>query len=269
MIKRICLFYAALLLPVIAGCAAGSGNLAARVDQHDQQINKLLSQVGQVEQVLPGQAEMWSQMQAMRQELNTINGKLDDLSGGGETANLRTRVQKLENTLKEFTSQMSSTPEQGSYTPQSVSSSHSGVSPTQVSGTPVPAGASSAQAGSTARYDAGIKSFDAKRYTDAVVAFKEFAEANPRHNLASNAFFWQGESYFQMKDYARAALAYQQVIGNYPGSAKIQSSLLKQGMALYYAGKKPAGRERLEDLVKRYPSSQDASRAKQFLAQNP
>ena len=69
-----------------------------------------------------------------------------------------------------------------------------------------------------------------------------------------------------MKDYARAALAYQEVIAKYPGSAKIQSSMLKQGIALHNAGKKDAAKERLNELVKRYPSSPEATRAKQFLA---
>lgn len=255
----------ALLLSLLSGCASMGGNLSSRVDQHDQQIRQLLSQVGQVEQVLPGQAEMWSQMQAMRQELNTINGKIDDLSGG-DSANLRQRVLKLETMMKELSSQMGVDPS-GSYTAPPPVSSH-GTTTSSATSPSAAGGAVVASVGS-ARYDAGIKAFDAKRYPEAVIAFKEFAEANPKHALTGNAYFWQGESYFQMKDYARAALAYQQVIANHPGNNKMQSSLLKQGMALYHAGKKPAGRERLEDLVKRYPSSPDASRAKQFLAQNP
>ena len=77
-------------------------------------------------------------------------------------------------------------------------------------------------------FEAGIKAFDQRRYKDAVVSFKDFVAAYPKHNLASNAHFWEGESYFQMKDYARAALAYQEVIANYPGSGKVQSAMLKQ-----------------------------------------
>jgi tol-pal system protein YbgF len=122
--------------------------------------------------------------------------------------------------------------------------------------------------GSTALYDAGIRAFDARRYKDAVVAFMDFAAANPNHALTGNAHFWQGESYFQLKDFARAALAYQEVIANFPGNSKIPSAMLKQGMALYHAGKQAVGRERLQEVIKRFPNSPDAGRAKQFLAQN-
>mgnify|MGYP003623944077 FL=1 len=44
--------------------------------------------------------------------------------------------------------------------------------------------------------------------------------------------------------------------------------MLKQGISLYNANKKSAGRDRLQELVKRYPSSPEATRAKQFLANN-
>lgn len=265
---------------ILSGCmAAGSGNLNARVDRHEQQIQTLLSQVGQVEQVLPGQAEMWSQMQTMRQEINMLNGKIDDSRGGG-TDMVRDRLDRMEAVLRRMASQLGVNVDSlnapgagaGGYAP-----AQSPYAPDAPVHTPPPvsagtgaatAGAETAGSADAAMYNAGIKAFDDRRYKDAVVSFKDFVAANPKHKLAGNAHFWQGESYFQMKDYARAALAYQEVISKFSGSPKMQSSMLKQGMALYYADKKAAGRERLQDLVKRYPNSPEAGRAKQFLAQN-
>ena len=278
------MFLPLLLVSVLAasGCVTtGGGNLNAKVDRHEQQIQMLLSQVGQVEQVLPGQAEMWSQMQTMRQEINMLNGKIDDSQGGGADM-LRERLNRMEALLRQMASQLGVNadslnapaggyaPAQSSYTPQTPAY------------TPPPAGAGAAGVGAgtaavapgggsdtaSALYDSGIKAFDDRRYKDAVVSFKDFVATYPKHNLAGNAHFWQGESYFQMKDFARAALAYQEVITKYPGNSKLQSSMLKQGMALYNADKKAAGRERLQELVKRYPNSPEAGRAKQFLAQN-
>ena len=282
--------YRMLAIPVLAlfafsGCTTtGGGNLSSRVDRHDQQIQMLLSQVGQVEQVLPGQAEMWSQMQTMRQELNMLHGRMDELQGGGDSTQLRDRLNRLEAVVRQMAAQQgvntdslnvtsvtpyypagqssSSAPGQSSYAPPAAAGA----------GAPAPAAASGAQGGSsdtaTALYDAGIKAFDDRRYKEAVVSFKDFVATYPKHRLTSNAHFWQGESYFQLKDYARAALAYQEVIANFAGSSKLQSAMLKQGISLHHANKKPAGRERLQELVKRYPNSPEASRAKQFLAQN-
>ncbi len=96
--------------------SSGSGTqgetLNQQVARHDQQIQGILSQVGQVEQVLPGQAEMWSQMQTMRQEVNSMHGQIDDLnnqlsgSGSGEVGKLSERVNRIETLLRKIASQL-------------------------------------------------------------------------------------------------------------------------------------------------------------------
>lgn len=276
--QRLFFACAALLALALSGCIStgtgGGGNLSARVDRHEQQIQTLLSQVGQVEQVLPGQAEMWAQMQTMRQELNILNGKMDELQmqgggGSGELAQLRDKVARLEAVVRKMASQLAvnvdslNTSSAAPYAPPAAAPY---APPAQQMG----AGASAPGQANTAEvlYDKGIKAFDQRRYQDAVLAFKDFAAAYPTHKLASNAHFWEGESWYQMKDYPRAALAYQEVISKFSSSPKMQSAMLKQGISLYNAGKTSAGRERLQELVKRYPQSPEATRAKQFLADN-
>jgi tol-pal system protein YbgF len=269
---------------LLSGCLAGSGgNLSSRVDRHEQQIQHLLSQVGQVEQVLPGQAEMWSQMQTMRQELNMLNGRMEELqvqaTGGtsGELGYLRDRVGRIESVVRQMASQLSVNADalnvsSGPAPVYSPAPSAHGDAASYPAAAPGPAAAPAPQAvsGDKAQglYDSGIRSFDQRRYKEAAAFFKEFSVAYPRHKLAGNAHFWEGESWFQLKDYARAALAYQEVMSKHPGSPKLQSAMLKQGEALYHAGKKPAAKERLEELLKRYPNSPEATRAKQFLAKN-
>ncbi len=275
-------YAAALLLLPLAGCVSGGRGLSDQVARHDQQIQALMSQVGQVEQVLPGQAEMWSQMQTMRQDLNTAQGKIDDLQlqtsgeGTGEIARLREKVDRMDALLRQMASQLAiSTDSLGAPDAGAGSSGHPDPlagTPSDTGTTPVATGTSSSPGGAvdtaTALYNAGMKSFDQGKYKDAVVSFKDFASAYPKHRLAGNAHFWEGESYFQLKDYARAALAYQEVIANFPGSQKMQSAMLKQGISLYNAGKKDAAKERLNELLKRYPNSPEATRAKDFLAKN-
>lgn len=280
---------------LLAGCVStggGGGNsLSATVSRHEQQIQSLMSQVGQVEQVLPGQAEMWAQMQTMRQELNMINGRLEELQagsggggmGGGEAARLQDKVNRIEAVVRQMASQLAinvdslnvsytgttfATPPsttQGGYTqPGTDQGTHAAYGQTQTQpAVSIPAGDAAQNL-----YDSGIKNFDQRRYKEAVVSFKDFAAAYPGHKLAGNAYFWEGESHFQLKDYARAALAYQEVIAKHPGSPKLQSAMLKQGMALYNVGKKDAARERLQELINRYPNSPETTRAKQFLAAN-
>lgn len=275
-----------LAVPLLTSCINQSAinSLNARVTQNEQRMQQLSSQVGNVEQVLPGQAEMWAQMQGMRQELNQARGQLDELNANGGAAlsgNLDARVNRLEAAMRQMGSQLGiqmdildaplepATP--GTPAPDgSPAQPDPGATPVATP-TPVPTPtppADGAPDTATRLYDSGMSAFASRNYKDAVKAFTDFTKTFPNHKLTSNAHFWRGESYYQLKDYAGAALAYNDVIEKFSGSAKFQSAMLKQGMAFHYAGKKDAAKIRLNELVKRYPSSPEAGRAKKFMEQN-
>ncbi|MFN2267908.1 MAG: tetratricopeptide repeat protein, partial [Desulfonatronovibrio sp.] len=83
----------------------------------------------------------------------------------------------------------------------------------------------------------------------------------------ANAYFWQGESFYQMQKYAQAVLAYQEVITNFPDSNKMSASMLKQGMSFFHLDKEEAGELVLNELVNKYPDTAEARRAKAFISQ--
>lgn len=259
--------------------------LYTRMNRNENQISALSSQMGSVQQVLPGQAEMWAQMQTMRQELNSLRGQMDEMnarSGGqeGQTdlARVRSDVERLEIALRQMAAELGMKVEAleapGPYSSIQANTDKPGSAPSTSStmNTTVPATVSPHETPSkdtsVALYDSGMKFFSDRRYKDAVKAFGDFAQVYPDNKLASNAHFWRGESFYQLKDYGGAALAYQQVIEKFPGSVKYQSAMLKQGMAFYYGGKKDAAKVRLEELIKRYPNSPEAGRASAFLKSN-
>ncbi|CAK7071042.1 MAG: Cell division coordinator CpoB [Desulfovibrio sp.] len=274
-----------LVMPLLVSCVKQGelDTLNARISRNEQQMQQLASQVGNVEQVLPGQAEMWAQMQAMRQELNQVRGQLDEMTVGGSAPNAQVNAQiaRLDMAIRQMAAELGlkvealDTPldlppasggEAGTGTDPAIST-NTGTSVSTATGTETPPAATS-QDTATNLYDAGMNAFASRNYRDAVKAFTDFTKSFPQHKLTSNAHFWRGESYYQLKDYGGAALAYQEVLEKFQGSAKFQSAMLKQGMAFYYAGKKDAGILRLEDLIKRYPKSPEAGRAKKFLQQN-
>lgn len=269
-----------LAAPLLTSCInqRAIDTLNARVTQNEQRMQQLSSQVGNVEQVLPGQAEMWAQMQAMRQELNMARGQLDELNASGGAAlsgNLDARVNRLEAAMRQMGSQLGIQMEilDAPLEPATPGTPVPDGSPVQPApgatpvATPTPP-ADGAPDTATALYDSGMSAFASRNYTGAVKAFTDFTTAFPKHKLVSNAHFWRGESYYQLKDYGGAALAYNDVIEKFSGSAKFQSAMLKQGMAFHYAGKKDAAKIRLNELIKRYPSSPEAGRAKKFMEQN-
>ena len=262
-------------------------SLNARVTQNEQRMQHLSSQVGNVEQVLPGQAEMWAQMQAMRQELNLVRGQLDEMTAGngtGHMAQLTAKVGRMENAVRLMASQMgiameilddpqddtATTPDDDSAvpTPTPVVTTPGSLTTPPTPPTRTPVATKEQKDTATRLYDSGMDAFASRNYAGAVKAFTDFTKTFPEHNLASNAHFWRGESYFQLKDYARAAGAYQVVLEKHPGSNKFQSAMLKQGMSFYHVDKKEVAAIRLNELIKKYPSSPEAGRAKKFMEQN-
>ncbi|MDR3073859.1 MAG: tol-pal system protein YbgF, partial [Deltaproteobacteria bacterium] len=106
------LFIGLILLPMLASCVKQGDvdSLNARMARNEQQMQQLSSQVGNVEQVLPGQAEMWAQMQAVRQELNAARGQLDELTAGGaggsQNARLAASVNRLEAAVRQMAAEL-------------------------------------------------------------------------------------------------------------------------------------------------------------------
>lgn len=117
----------------------------------------------------------------------------------------------------------------------------------------------------TALYNSGTAAFNARRYSDALKIFTDFTTNYPKHELASNAWFWQGETNYQTQNYGNAALSYQEVITKFPKSSKMAASMLKQGMSFEKLGKRDAANARYKDLISKYPNSPEAKRAKTLI----
>ncbi|WP_320169673.1 tol-pal system protein YbgF [Maridesulfovibrio sp.] len=116
-----------------------------------------------------------------------------------------------------------------------------------------------------ALYDKAMAQFKERKYKEAIRDWAEFSANFVKHTLVPNAIFWEGECYYQLGDYANAALKYQDVIAKYSKSNKYRSALLKQGLCLIKLGKTKSGRYILEDLIKKAPDSAEAKRAKSIL----
>jgi tol-pal system protein YbgF len=110
--------------------------------------------------------------------------------------------------------------------------------------------------------------FEKRNYEQAKDMWAEFAQKYPEHELVPNAIFWQGESYYQMREYARAVLKYQEVIDNHKDSTKYRAALLKQGISFMRLGRVKAGRLLLQDVVDKFPDSPEGKRAQIILSGN-
>ena len=116
-------------------------------------------------------------------------------------------------------------------------------------------------------YEEAKRAFDSGDNDKARSQFEELLKKFPKSENADNAQFWIGEIYSREKWYEKAILEYQKVIENYPKGNKVPAALLKQGLAFRNIGDKPNARLILNELVKKYPNSNEGGIAKQKLTE--
>ena len=125
--------------------------------------------------------------------------------------------------------------------------------------TSVPADAASTtmipQAGEQATYDTAFDALREGRYAESARRFSAFLEQYPQGELADNATYWLGESYYVTQNYQIALDTFRSLLAAYPQSAKTQDAMLKVGYCLYELKKWTDAEAALNDVVTRYPGS--------------
>lgn len=111
------------------------------------------------------------------------------------------------------------------------------------------------QAGEQASYDTAFDALREGRYAESARRFSAFLEQYPQGELADNATYWLGESYYVTQNYQIALDTFRSLLANFPQSAKTQDALLKVGYCLYELKQWGAAEAALNDVVTRYPGS--------------
>lgn len=114
-------------------------------------------------------------------------------------------------------------------------------------------------------YEAAWKLLEQKKYRAAIARFKEFIKKYSQSDYADNAQYWIGESHYALREFDQAILEFDAVRRKYPKGDKVPAALLKQGFAFAELGDKVDARLILQELIDRYPQSQEAAKAKQKL----
>lgn len=95
-------------------------------------------------------------------------------------------------------------------------------------------------------------------YAAAEGALKAFIERHPRDQMAGNAQFWLGETYYTRGLYLQAASAFAEGYKRYPKSPKAPDGLLKLGMSLGHANQKQNACLALAELDHDFPHASGA-----------
>lgn len=127
---------------------------------------------------------------------------------------------------------------------------------------PVPQQRALAGAQLAEEYRQAIILFGRGRHAEARRAFEAVYESDSSGDLADNALFWIGETYFAAKDYTNAVRYYMRVVNDYSSQNKAPDALFKTAVVQSRTGDLALARRTLQQVIERYPYSSSASSAK-------
>jgi tol-pal system protein YbgF len=112
------------------------------------------------------------------------------------------------------------------------------------------------------QYRTAIVYYGSNRAAEARAAFQKVFDADPSSDLADNALFWIGETYYTAGDYANAISFYRRVSQQYGDQNKAPDAVFKLGLAYAKTGDLALARQTFQEVITRYPYSTPAASAK-------
>jgi tol-pal system protein YbgF len=88
-------------------------------------------------------------------------------------------------------------------------------------------------------------------------------------DLADNAQYWLGEAYYVTRDYEKASIAFRTVGQQWPDSRKAADALLKLGFSEFELKRYAQARAALNEVKTRFPESDAARLASERLQRIP
>ncbi|OUR71468.1 tol-pal system protein YbgF [Methylophaga sp. 42_8_T64] len=113
-----------------------------------------------------------------------------------------------------------------------------------------------------AAYQAALQTLRSGQYEQAASALYAFPEQYPQSSYLPNAYYWQGEANYVLRNFEKAIAAFQTVIDRFPGSSKVADATLKQGFSQYELGQVEIAKATLTNVMQQYPNTSAARLAK-------
>jgi tol-pal system protein YbgF len=254
---------AVIVFLVLAGCASRNdldyvsyqvSELQARIPKIEKDMGQLKSETKEgVEKNLQGlktdleamhrnSADLQANMEALKVDMQVVSGKLDDaVIGAKKPANdlalmrddMERRFTAIEGRLATL-EKMQVEQKKAAETPEAI-------------------------------YQSAMDSFKSGDMPKAREILSRFLEKHATHDLAANAHYWLGETYYNEKKFDQAILEFQDVIKNYPGKEKVPAAMLKQAMAFKELGDTKSAKYLYKKLIELFPDSDEAKTSKDKL----
>ena len=114
-------------------------------------------------------------------------------------------------------------------------------------------------------FNKALSLFKAKKYDDAILAFKEFKNKYKTSKFVPDSIFYLAESYYAKGQYDKAIINYDYLVNTYQKSDKVPMATYKEGLAFIKMGDKIDGKYLLQKVLRQYPNSEAAKLARKYL----
>ncbi len=104
-------------------------------------------------------------------------------------------------------------------------------------------------------YDQAFNALKDGRYADSARRFQSFIDQYPNGELAGNAYYWLGESYYVTQNYRISLETFQKLLKQFPASPKAGDALLKVGYCHYEMKEWAQAEATLNEVVQKYPDT--------------
>lgn len=114
-------------------------------------------------------------------------------------------------------------------------------------------------------YDLALRDYQRGDYDVAVRQFTQYIEYFPDSDLADDAQFYIGDSYYTQSLYTPALDAYEKLLSTYPDGSKVPATLLKIAFIKVARNEPSEARSYLERVIGEFPDAEEAQLARMRL----
>ena len=261
---------------VAAVCVPGSAiaqnrlSLAERVEQLERQAQGS-GGANSLSEIMVRNQELQTEVQSLRGLVEQQSFEIEGLKKRqrDQYVDLDSRLQRLEGGMTvPARPAAGATPIDNSNAPEQLSSDEPSTTLSEVEtprSSPMapPSGADTVGGGVTQMsppqekeaYETAFEALKQGRYAEASQLFSVFLQQYPDGELAANATYWLGESYYVTQNYELALETFQSLLSRFPDSRKAPDTLLKVGYCQYELGDANRAAATLNEVVNRYPDT--------------
>jgi tol-pal system protein YbgF len=250
-------------LPLLLAGALAGGCGSSQLDSMEAQLADIQRQVLAIQKQSSSKEEVAQlQRDAAEQARNLLKAQAD----------IRQELQSVSALIEQLEGKLEDTNQRLAQLSQQIAATNQTLKMLRPAGDLPPAG-SAAEPGASAEladpdslYRNAYNDYLRGSYDLAILGFRQYLESFGGTDLADNASYWIGESYYRQRKFQDAIREFDLVVSQYPNSDKVPSALLRKGYAFLELGEQSKGVVQLQNVIRRYPRSDEANLARQQLS---